>query len=371
MNNRNAIIDNLRGLCMLGVIAIHTGSNLALALNPNSLLYLFYEVLSRYSVPGFFFISGFGLFTGYPLDQPLHYFTYIKKRLRSVGLPYLTWSLLYLAYYSYITPGSIDWSLGNLLFTLFFGLASYHIYFMVILLWFYLLFPLWRNLLRLMHKSSLVISILVLGLAQMVFNYWTCHFWAYPAWIANNTLLLNLFNYRLNYLPLHYLFVFLLGALAAIHYEAFIRGILANAKIITLFWITTVGLLISRAYYLLYFKNYSLENITNTLQQLSSEGFLYTIASMLFFSLLLLKANSQSPVFKWCRLLSINSLIIYLIHPFFLDQISYILPLLLSNANYLSIATYFSVLFFSLLASIIILKLLRKTPLLSRLLIGR
>ena len=53
---RNTIIDNLRGICMLGVIGIHIGS---LALAPNNFtLYLLLEILSRYSVPSFFFISG-------------------------------------------------------------------------------------------------------------------------------------------------------------------------------------------------------------------------------------------------------------------------------------------------------------------------
>ena len=42
---RNTIIDNLRGICMLGVIGIHIGS---LALAPNNFtLYLLLEILSR------------------------------------------------------------------------------------------------------------------------------------------------------------------------------------------------------------------------------------------------------------------------------------------------------------------------------------
>lgn len=36
---RNTIIDNLRGICMLGVIGIHIGS---LALAPTTLLFTYY-----------------------------------------------------------------------------------------------------------------------------------------------------------------------------------------------------------------------------------------------------------------------------------------------------------------------------------------
>ena len=91
---RNTIIDNLRGICMLGVIGIHIGS---LALAPNNFtLYLLLEILSRYSVPSFFFISGYGLAcTDKDLlsGSRLNYIDFMKKRLRGAGLPYLSWSL--------------------------------------------------------------------------------------------------------------------------------------------------------------------------------------------------------------------------------------------------------------------------------------
>ena len=125
---RNNIIDNIRGLCMLGVIGIHVGS---LALTPNNFtLYCFLEVLSRYSVPAFFFISGYGLvctdktlLTG----GSLNYLDCLKKRLRGAGLPYLSWSLFYLAYFTMVLPkGMISWQPLHVAFVLFFGLGCYH-----------------------------------------------------------------------------------------------------------------------------------------------------------------------------------------------------------------------------------------------------
>ena len=65
MPERNQIIDDLRGICMLGVIGIHVGSFVLEAPQPNSFLYMLLEILSRYSVPSFFFISGYGLFCQY------------------------------------------------------------------------------------------------------------------------------------------------------------------------------------------------------------------------------------------------------------------------------------------------------------------
>ena len=47
---------------MLGVVAIHVGDLVMQSGTPWNWLYLLCEVLSRYSVPTFFFISGYGLF---------------------------------------------------------------------------------------------------------------------------------------------------------------------------------------------------------------------------------------------------------------------------------------------------------------------
>ena len=55
-------ITYMRGLCMLGVIGIHVGSY-ALA-NPAINIHLLglLEIVSRFTVPAFFFLSAFGLF---------------------------------------------------------------------------------------------------------------------------------------------------------------------------------------------------------------------------------------------------------------------------------------------------------------------
>lgn len=352
MSSRNALIDNLRGISVLGVLGIHVGTSLALMPNPNIYLYFLFEILSRYSVPAFFFISGFGLFSAYSLERPLAYLPYLKKRLLGVGLPYLVWSLLYLAYYNFITPGSVAWNIPSLFFILFFGLASYHIYFMVILLWFYLLLPLWRSLMRYLLKLGLVHTLPILFLAQIIFNYWTCRFWSYPAWVATSPLLLNLLNYRLNYLPLHYLFIFILGGIIALYYQQFTVFSKKYYPQLTLFFAATILLLTARAYYLYYVAAYPLESITNTLQQLSTEGFLYTIAALLFFTALLQRTPPRTPWLRANNMLADNSYVIYLIHPFFLDIISSrLLPHLPVNANKAAIITYLLVLICSLGAS--------------------
>lgn len=370
LSKRNSIIDNLRGICMLGVIAIHAGSFVMESATASIELYLLFEVLSRYSVPAFFFISGYGLFLTYPQDNPLHYGHYLAKRLRSIGLPYVVWSCLYLLWYNSIYPSEM--TVGDFAFTLFFGTACYHIYFLVILLWFYISFPLWRKLMQWLHKISLPLSLSLLFLLQLFINYKSMRFWSYPAWIANSDILLNFCNYRLNYLPLHYLFVFMLGGLFALHHQWVTEFLQKQYRWVTAFFVVAAGIMIGRFYQLFYWEQKTLENVTNNLQQLSPEGFVYTIACLGFFCATLLRLEKASPLVKLLGLFSANSYLIYLIHPFIMDN----LYTQLGNAgiafNTVPILVYYlAIVLCSLGVALILKKLGQYVPFLSLFLTGK
>lgn len=284
---RNTIIDNLRGLCMLGVIGIHIGS---LALAPNSFtLYLLLEILSRYSVPSFFFISGYGLAcTDRDLlsGGRLNFTEFLQKRLRGAGLPYLSWSLFYLLYFWLILPpGFVSWNPLHLAFVLFFGLGCYHLYFMVILLWFYGSYPLWRKLLRIIIHHNIPFMLALLLVFQLLFNWWTTHPGVNAAgW---STLARNFFDYRLNYLPLHYLLIFISGALAALYWEKLLELLRRYSWGIVSFYLATITYDVGSCYNAVQERGYSLLDLANTYHQLSPQGLLYTLGSLLFFCLAL------------------------------------------------------------------------------------
>lgn len=327
---RNTIIDNLRGICMLGVIGIHIGS---LALAPNNFtLYLLLEILSRYSVPSFFFISGYGLACtdkGLLSGSRLNYIDFMKKRLRGAGLPYLSWSLFYMLYFWLILPpGFVSWNPLHVAYVLFFGLGCYHLYFMVILLWFYASYPLWRQLLRIIIHKSIPFMLVLLFIFQLAFNWWTTHPGLNTAgW---SVIAKNFFDYRLNYLPLHYLLIFMSGGLAACYWEKFIALLRRYSAMVCMIFAASMAWDVQSCYEAVTVKGYTLIDLANTYHQLSPQGLCYTVGSLLFFCLALdwLECKAQSegslakPFYKAISILSAYSMLIYFVHPLLLDWLS-------------------------------------------------
>lgn len=371
MTERNRTIDKLRGICMLGVLGIHTGSLALMCAAPNPHLYMLLEILSRYSVPAFFFISGYGLFCHYKPGMELNYREFIKKRFQSSGVPYLSWSLFYMVYFTTVVPGCIPWfSPLGLLHILFWGLACYHLYFMIILLWFYAFFPLFQKLMAFMQHIGLKTGFAMLFVLQMLFNYWTMH----PGITAQQLpfVLQDFFTYRLNYLPLHYLFIFMLGGLAAIKEKEFFQTVTVKFKAVTLLYLLSVAYICGSYYWYYYKHGYDLISLTNTFQQLSPQGFFYTIASILFFCAVFGRQKTTNYFTKAVDFISNNSMLVYFCHPFWLsmiDRTSHHFGIVMTTKRV--IVAYILLLIISLITSVILIKLSKHSAPLRYLLTGK
>lgn len=320
---RNPVIDNLRGLAMLGVIGIHIGSFVLSSSTPRLDLFLLLQVFTRFAVPAFFFISGYGLFCGNALEKPFHYRVFVKKHLITVGLPYLTWSLFYIWLWQgkdMILPDG-SFSLSVLLTKLLLGEGCYHIYFLVILLGFYFTLPFWRGLVkRLSQKTTagLAVSLAVLAGLQLWLYHWNAVYWVYPAWTADYPFILQLLNERVNYIPLFYGFVFILGGLYALHENTMRRWLTSHLPLCFGIFVTSCVVLLwrFRAYIL---QGKALEKIPEYMTQLTPEGLLYTVCWLLCFCALLEKLQEWGVNLTVLKILSSYSMVIYLIHPFFLN----------------------------------------------------
>ncbi|MDF2564709.1 MAG: putative rane-associated acyltransferase [Massilibacillus sp.] len=364
IKNRINAIEYIRGISMLGVIGIHTGSQYLSNQLSNIHLVALFEIVTRFSVPIFFFVSAFGLFYNLNLNEKFNYVQFMKKRFKTVLIPYLSWSFIYLMHYTLTYGDYSPWSITTILFYLFFGLSSYQLYFLVILLWFYALMPIWIW----MIKRMTVVKLALLLVFQIVFDY-------YSSFILSpnsSSKLINTFiEYRLNYIVLHYIFIFIWGGYCAVHYEAFHAKLQKYYKLLSSSFIVSLASLLGYYYYLIYYEQYTAESAINTAHQLSPAGIFYTIGATLFFFGIFTFAKIPNPLHSFLSILGKHSYFAYLFHPF---AISY-LYLTIGYTGHLmtapiTIVFYLAVAAISILVAMLMRSIGNKFPLLNILLIG-
>ena len=158
-------IHYLRIMACLMVILIHISATPVVSLSRNSLAQLFFifmNHLSKPAVPVFIFISGFLLHNIYK-NQKIQLFSYYKKRLPKLLLPYVLWCTVYYALYAYFGyyPKNLIFFLKGILQ----GTFIYHLYFMVIIIQFYLLYPIFQLISNKIDESKVLIVSLIIQLS--------------------------------------------------------------------------------------------------------------------------------------------------------------------------------------------------------------
>ena len=316
MKNRIDSIEYIRGLAMLGVIGIHTGSWMLTNPDANMHLFALMEIISRFSVPIFFFVSSFSLFRQYPLNAPFDAGHFLRRRFSRVLVPYIVGSILYMLHYSFLTGDRSIW-FPTLIYQFFlFGMASYQLYFLVILLWFYLLMPFWRGWVRQILQCPAV-WLGLLFVVQMGFNYYSSY--QLRPNFANAYLNLVI-QYRMSWLPLHYLFLFLLGGVFAARYDETMSLLRRYHCRIRDFFLLSMGAMLAHYYFLLLIRHYSLEQSVNTVHQLSPAGLTYTLAACLYF-MLRLEEPLPPMLQNTLKIIGRHSYGIFWIHPLFMYYI--------------------------------------------------
>lgn len=116
----------------------------------------------------FVFITGLVLFYNY--DGDVHYGVFVRKRFKDIVLPYLPWAVWYAIVFQHLNLTNAG-SLSKLALMLVTGKASYHLWYIVMIVQFYLLFPLLQRIVRKSKPASVSIAwavILLLGLLYML-----------------------------------------------------------------------------------------------------------------------------------------------------------------------------------------------------------
>lgn len=134
---RYSVLDALRCAAILGVIIIHiTATSLTKAESGTLIegVILFFNQVSRFSVPAFLFLSGLGLSLS-STNPEMRYFDFLKKRISKILLLYIGWSLVY----HVVTLKTImPLTFARNLIT---GGSYYHLYYVPLIIIFYLIYP--------------------------------------------------------------------------------------------------------------------------------------------------------------------------------------------------------------------------------------
>ena len=364
-NNRIPAIEYIRGVSMLGVVGIHVGSQYLENPSPNTALVALFEIVTRFAVPIFFFVSAFGLFFHLDVKEPLDYAAFLRRRARTVLVPYIVWSLFYILHYTVLFRDTMLLHMKVIAKYLFFGFGSYQLYFMVILLWFYILMPLWIWIVRHMTPKRLV----ALLVAQIAFDYWSS-FIVNPNAIVNPYLQMLVVN-RLNYWVMHYVFIFVLGGWLAVHYERFLEFIRRRRAEISIFFFASLASMLGYYYYLIIVRGYDAIGAINTAHQLCPLGVIYTLAASIYLFAIFTPDAPFVVLRNALSFLGRHSYFVYLAHPL---AITYLGLAFAKTGKVMTapvaIIFYVAVVLLTLAAAVSVRKFGEKFPIINQLTIG-
>ena len=187
MKKKIEAIDIFKAISTILVILIHVTATPVVSLRPESTIlkvFILINRLAKPSVPMFIFASGFTLFYVYRTKK-FNFLEFLHKRFVVILLPYLFWSCAYYSLFVYM--GVYTFSLGFLMESLLLGTMVYHLYFIVIIFQFYLMFGIFKKLFdrfngHVLFLISVVLNILFLKYAH--FQYADRFFMSYLSYFS-------------------------------------------------------------------------------------------------------------------------------------------------------------------------------------------
>lgn len=154
-NGRFDELNYFNAIACLFVILIHVLSLGITRLDPKSVelaAVYFPWKLAAYVVPGFLFTGAVKMALGFRSDKKVSYFRYMLRRITKIFVPYLVYVLLFYAYYIHIGWMKLD--IGELFDYVIHGNIASPFYYIITVMQFYLLMPLWKLMVK--HVPALV-----------------------------------------------------------------------------------------------------------------------------------------------------------------------------------------------------------------------
>jgi hypothetical protein len=205
-------VDAMRPIKQLGVVANHSFIFFA---PTASILAASSVLLLHVTREAFLFISACMLAYAYPALQRKDLGRFYKRRFLNVGVPYICWTVIYFILSFRTGPQNLK----SFMFDL--GTGYYQLYFLVLLMQFYLVFPLLQKCILRTSKyhGRLVLISLVVQVIYISLMHWS----VLPYWLQNNWANRELMSYQ---------FYLIGGMVAAYHFDAFHTWVIEHAKLI-------------------------------------------------------------------------------------------------------------------------------------------
>jgi len=299
-------VDIVRLLTFVCVVGVHAVSG---SMDPDNVASGAFVSLLHFTRGTFFLLSAFVL--TYALgSKPVEVRRFWPRRFLYVGVPYVVWTVIYWWIALGRLPGVDD--LGQLGHELLTGTGNYHLYFLLVSLQLYLLFPLLVWLVRRTrghHRALFLVS----GALELVLLALT-HYATWPgswATVQANALVLA---------PT-YQFYFVAGALAAVHHDRFHAWVVRRPRAVVGALVVTAALHVG--VYLVQLP--SSGSVARAYDPLQPSVVPWTVAVTLgLYAVGIVYARSRRPGTRLATFVdqaSVASFGVFLVHPLFLNTL--------------------------------------------------
>lgn len=350
-------IDLLRTITVISVVANHSLSytNFLITNTVGVQLVNLISHALHYNREAFMFITGFVLTFVYN-NRPFSVKSFWLKRFSLVFIPYVLWSIIYVMINNHVQTFNeyLKLSLWNILT----GEASFQLYYILLSLQFYAIFPLFLRFIKKVANHpwhTLAISF-ILQILLLYFDFYylqTGSFSQLPA--------VKQFVHYQDRIFLMYEFFFILGGFAAVYMNTIQTFFAKYGRYVLFLFIATLGLYV--LYYYTQLNQFRLSTGLATSVLQPSVAIYSTVALIFFFYIAFIWAKSRKG-FGLIKIISDTSFGIYFVHVLMLTYIAqYLLPLM-SPAIPISIKMI-TILLVAFTSSVIFCFILLKIPFLS------
>jgi poly(3-hydroxybutyrate) depolymerase/membrane-bound acyltransferase YfiQ involved in biofilm formation len=316
-------IDFARVITAASVVAVHAiSATLFLQLTPlgNDLQTLSYHIL-HFNRELFMFVTGLVLVYVY-YGKTYSKSAYYLKRVGTVVIPYVLWSVIYIKLYTYSSGIDFFKTLGYDLLT---GNASFQLYYIILTIQFYAVFPFFLYFFKkVVNHPWIVLS--VSFVIQVIFYYFDFHFLE-SGQLANTSRFWYEVSKYNNAIFFFYEFFFILGAFTAVNLGKIKSFLIKYGKIMLLVYPTMLSIFCWHYLQQVLVYGESSGYASSVLQPIMV---VYALITIIFIGWLVVLWGEHKPkpiLSNVISTLAASTFGIYLVHPIFLTiYTTYILP---------------------------------------------